>query len=118
MKTGILVGYFINRDEAREAFMELGRRGYHRVSWVGKNTGGEVKVGDPFPKRRIFGAAVSFILFGCLAVIISMILQWVDLLTVGFPSILIPGVVGGVIGTLLSVVWIQRSRFGVERMDY
>ena len=67
MKTGILVGYFVRRDEARGAIGKLRRQGYHRVAWVSKNADDGIHIGDPFFWRRFFWAAGAFLLFGALA---------------------------------------------------
>src|SRR4030042_866242 len=115
MKTGILIGYYVKSQEAREAFRKLRRKGYRRVAWVSKNADGEIHTADPFHWRRIFGTAVAFILLGALATVVSLSSQWPGPMFSRLPSALIPAVAGGVIGTLLSVVWIRRSRFGVER---
>jgi len=115
MKTGILIGYFAKRDGAREAFRKLQRRGYRRAAWVSKSADGEVNTWDPFPWRRLSGAAVAFILFGTLAVVASVNLRWPGPTPSGLRSALIPVLAGGFAGTLLSMAWIRRSRLGVER---
>ena len=115
MKTGTLIGYYVKSQEAREAFRKLRRKGYRRVVWVSKNTDGEIHIGDPFRWHRIFGAAVAFILFGAFATVVLLSFQWPGPMFSRLPSVLIPAVACGVIGILLSVVWIRRSRFGVER---
>jgi len=58
---------------------------------------------------------VAFVLFGALATVVSPGIQWPDRAFVPLPSALVPAVVCGVLGALLSMVWIRRSRFGVER---
>ncbi len=115
MKTGILIGYFGKREEAREAFRKLRRKGYRRFAWVSKNADGEIHTGDPFHWSRIFGAAMAFILFGTIATVVSMNFQWWGTIFNRLPFTLIASVGFGVIGSLLSVVWIRRSRFGIER---
>jgi len=115
MKTGILIGYFINRQEAREAFRRLQRQGYRRAAWVSKSAEGEIHARDPFHWRRILGAVIAFILFGALATVVSLSFQWPGPMFSRLPSGLVPAVACGVIGTLLSLVWIRRSKFGVER---
>ena len=115
MKTGILIGYFAKRDESREAFRKLRRKGYRRAAWVSKGADGEVRTWDPFHWRRVFGAAVAFTLFGAFAAVGSMNLRWPGPISSGMRSTLFPALAGGFIGTLLSVAWIRRSRFGVER---
>jgi cyclic beta-1,2-glucan synthetase len=115
METGILIGYFAKRDEARGALRELQRRGFRRVALVSKTADGDVHTWDPFLWRRAFGGTMAFILFGVLAGVASISLHWPEPILSGVLSALIPILVGGFIGTLFSGVWIRRSRFGVER---
>lgn len=113
MNTGTLIGYFATRDEAREAFRKLQRKGYPRVAWVSKSTEGKVQIGDPFRRHLVLGAAAAFILFGALAAVVSMVLAWP--MPGRLSSALMPVLLGGSMGILLSAGWIRRSRFGVER---
>jgi len=115
METGILIGYFAKRDEAREALKKLQRRGFHRAALVSKATDGNIHTWDPFQWRRIFGAAIAFILFGVLAGVTSINLRWPEPILGGVLSILIPSLAGGFVGILFSAAWIRRSRFGLER---
>ncbi len=115
METGILIGYFAKRDEARGALKKLRRKGFRRAALVSKTAEGNVHTWDPFKWRRVFGAANAFILFGILAGVISMILHWQAPILSGVLSALIPGFAGGLAGILFSAIWIRRSRFGLER---
>jgi hypothetical protein len=115
METGILIGYFTKRDEARRAFRKLQRRGFRRAALISKTADGDVHIWDPFLRRRALGATIAFILFGVLAGAAATILQWPEPTLSGVLSALIPILVGGFSGALFSGVWIRRSRFGVER---
>ncbi|MFW6181494.1 MAG: glycosyl transferase, partial [Spirochaetota bacterium] len=115
MRTGILVGYFAGRQEARDAFRKLRGRGYFRAAWVSRGTEGEMHAGDPFPWYRICGAAAAFILLGGAAAAVWPGFWWPAPMFSRLPSAMIPAASGGVIGILLGVVWIRRKRFGVER---
>ncbi|KPK69291.1 glycosyl transferase, partial [candidate division TA06 bacterium SM23_40] len=115
MDTGILIGYFAKREEARGAFKKLQRRGFRRAALVSKTADGNVVTRDPFRWRRIFGTAIAFILFGALAGVTSITLQWPAQIPGGALSALIPGLAGGFVGILLAAAWIRRSRFGLER---
>ena len=115
METGILIAYFAKRDEARGVFKKLQRKGFRRAALVSKTANGNVHTWDPFPWRRIFGAAIAFILFGVLAGVTSIILQWQVPILSGVLSTLVPGLAGGFAGILFSAAWIRRSRFGLER---
>ncbi len=115
MKTGTLIAYFIKRDEARKAFWILLRRGYRRAALIIRHADGGVRIWDPFPWRRSFWAALAFILFGALAAVASLSLQWQGLFPGGPGSALLLILAGGFIGILFSLTWVRRSRFGVER---
>jgi cyclic beta-1,2-glucan synthetase len=112
---GILIGYFAKRDAARRALKELQRRGFRRVALASKTADGNIQTRDPFLWRWAFGVTTAFILFGVLAGVASLSLQWPEPILSGSLSALIPGLAGGFIGILFSVAWIRRSRFGVER---
>ena len=113
MYAGTLIGYFGKQDEARKAFRQLRGKGYRRAAWVSKSAGGDVHIGDPFQRRRSFGAILSFILGGALASVVSISLGWPGPVLGG--SVPIPLIVGGLTGALLCVAWIRRSTFGVRR---
>ena len=113
MYTGFLIGYFGKRDEARKAFRQLRRRGYRRAAWASKSLDGDVRIGDPFPWCRAFGAIAAFLLSGALVSFVEMRPEWSGPAVWGFFPI--PFLVGGVTGALLSLAWVRRSRFGVRR---
>ena len=115
MKTGTLIGYYVKSQEARETFRRLRRKGYHRIVWVNRDTDGDIHIGDPFPRRRILGAAVAFILLGAFATRVLLRFHWSGLMFTRLPSALIPAAGFGALGILLSMVWIRRSKFGIER---
>jgi cyclic beta-1,2-glucan synthetase len=115
MKTGILIGYFAKHDEALEAFANLKRKGYRRIAWVSKSMEGIVRIGDPFRRRLVLGAVLSFILFGVLATLVWLSLQRSEPILSRFPYNLVPILLSGFSGILLSLAWMKRSRFGVER---
>ena len=115
METGILIGYFAQRAEARRAFRELQRRDFRRAALVGKTASGNIHTHDPFLWRRAVGTALAFILFGALAGAASMSLHWPESTPGGVPPALIPSLIGGFAGILFSAAWMRRSRYGVER---
>ena len=115
MNTGLLIAYFAKHEEARGALGILRRKGYLRTAWVSRRLDGGIHIGDPFRWGRFFGAAAAFLLFGCLAAVILMGLQWRGTIPAGSTSVPIAAVGSGIFGILLGVAWIRRSRFGVER---
>ncbi|MDF1501161.1 MAG: glucoamylase family protein [Anaerolineales bacterium] len=115
MKTGILISYFAERDEAREAFRKLNRKGHRRVAWVSKKSAGKIRTRDPFRLRRVFSTVLAIVLFGTLAEAVSTRLVLLAPMPGRFPEVLLPFLVGGFLGFLVNAVWMRRSRFGVER---
>ena len=113
MYAGTLIGYFGKQDEARKAFRQLRGKGYRRAAWVSKSADGDVHIRDPFHWGRAFRAVLAFILFGALASLVSFSLEWPGPAVWG--SAPIPVLVGGLIGALLCIAWMRRSKFGVER---
>ncbi|MBU0755420.1 MAG: hypothetical protein KJ645_09790, partial [Planctomycetes bacterium] len=106
MKTGILIGYFVKNREAREAFKKLRGHGFRRVAWVSRNAEEEIHTGDPFLWYRFFGAAAAFFLFAGFAAVSSITFRLWGPEFSRWPSALIPAVAGGIVGALLSTVWI------------
>ncbi|MGA9115728.1 MAG: glucoamylase family protein [Bacteroidota bacterium] len=113
MHAGNLVGYFGNQDEARKAFRRLRRKGYTRAAWANKNVLGDVRIGDPFPRRRVFGVVAAFILSGAVASLVPLGREWTN--PTGLGSMALDALVGGAIGALLSVALVRRSTVGVQR---
>ena len=114
-KTGILVSYFAERNEAQKAFGRLLRNGHRRVAWVSKSAAGKLQSRDPFRWYRLWGLAASIILFGALTEAISILLAWPAQMLGFFPGSLFPLLLGGSLGILVNIAWMGRSKFGVER---
>ncbi len=115
MNTGILIGCFAKQEDARQAWRKLRARGYHRAAWVGKDSDGEVHIWDRFPRRQALGAVAAFLLCGVLFAAATMDFPWSELIRDGHRSEFTRVLLAGFIGALLSVAWIRRCRFGVER---
>ena len=115
MKTGILIGYYVNEQDARDALRKLRRMGYRSVASVSKRAEGDIHLVDPFGRRRIWEAAAAFILLGSIAAVISLKAPWQISPHGQTLSVLIPAVACGIIGVLLYAAWARRFRFGVER---
>ena len=115
MKTGILIAYFQNRDEAREAYRNLQIMEYYRSVLISKSANGEVRRWDPFHLRLALRSFGAFVLFGCLAVIIPMILRSQAATPEWSSSTLFRGLAGGAVGVAIGVAWFRRSRSGVDR---
>jgi cyclic beta-1,2-glucan synthetase len=114
VRAGILIAYFAKQDAARKALKELQQRGFRRVALVSKTADRHIQSRDPFLRHQVFGVTTAFILCGVITEAAAMILQWPVPIPVGSLAVLLPGLGGGFAGILLSVVWIRRSRFGVE----
>ncbi len=115
MKTAVLIAYFSQKDEIRKTFRKWRRIGYLRAVWISKNEEGVVKTWDPFLVGRIVAAFVAFLIFGIFAVTAPIVFQAQKFIPADFITLGIQFLAGGIFGVLLSVGWIRRSRFGVER---
>jgi len=61
MKTGLLIGYFLARQEAIEASRKLKKKGFRRVAWISKNAEGEIQIGKPYSRPWFFGVKKELI---------------------------------------------------------
>ncbi len=116
MEAGNLISYFPTRDEAREAFRQMKGKGFLRAALVQKTADGKVRKWDPFIWRRITGMILGAILFGGGAGLAAMLLPGRHRLDVGTLSGMTLILVGGLIGSLLAMLWIRRSKYGVDHV--
>lgn len=108
MSSSILVGYFINYNEARAAIRDLKGKGFYRSALMHKTQDGDVRTVDFFPWRRALWTILATILFGGLAGITSLLFH----VPCGILSILTIG--GGLTGTLVGLAWLRRAKYGIE----
>jgi cyclic beta-1,2-glucan synthetase len=112
---GILIGYFAKQDEARRALRELARQGFRRTALVHKGTDGAVQIADPFHWRRALGATLAACLSGGIAGMAALLRHWSQSLPawdISSSLTLIP--VSAAIGALSALLWLRRSRYGIE----
>jgi len=115
MKTGILIAYFQEKNEARVAYRKLQMTRYYRSVLLSKSEDNEVRQWDSFNLRWIWHIFLSFILLGSITESIWLVLRSAGP-TPGWSAItFIPGLAGGFLGALLGAAWFRRSRFGVDR---
>ena len=98
MKTGILIGYYVNEQDACNALRKLRRQGYRCAASVSKRTEGGIHIVDPFGHRRILGAVAAFILLGSIAAVIALMVPWQISPFGQTLSVLIPAAACGVFG--------------------
>ena len=115
VKAGILIGYFVKRDEALEVLRKLKKKGFRRAALIQKPAEERVHVLDPFLKRRTLGVTVSAVLFGGTAGIASLLFHWAGPIQIGHFSILISILLAGALGAFFAHVSIRRPAYGVER---
>ena len=115
VEAGTLTGYFVRRDAAQRALRELSRRGFRRAALVHKTINGRIHTRDPFLLRCALGVTLAAILIGGLTGFASMVFHWPGLILSGTLSNLIPIMAGGLLGALFGRVWIQRSKYGIDR---
>jgi len=106
--TSILVGYFINSNEARAAVRELRRKGFCRAALLQKTVDGDVRTSDYFPWCRTLWAILATILFGGIAGILSLLFH------LPYGSLTILTIAGGLSGILVGLAWMRREKYGIE----
>ncbi|MFQ6758395.1 MAG: glycosyl transferase [Deltaproteobacteria bacterium] len=114
MGVGILIGYFAKHDDARKALGELARRNFHRTALVHKRTNGEVHIRDTFLWRRTYGVALAAIFSGGIAGVAFFVLAGLGLLPRGALFTLTLFMATATIGAMAALLWLRRSRYGVE----
>jgi len=114
-RSGILISYFVNRDEAQDAYLKLQREGHHRVALVERNTTGEVQSSDPFQRRRALLAIVAVVLLWTLAAVIWVWAGQAVSIPGNLPVFVLTLLACGILGIVLASVFMRRSRFGVEQ---
>ncbi|MBU1546831.1 MAG: glycosyl transferase [Proteobacteria bacterium] len=114
MGVGILIGYFAKHDVARKAFRELARQDFRRAVLLRKGANGEVHVTNPFLWRRAYGVSLAVVLCCMLVGLASLVLNRLGLLAdwqLFNPALFLAA---SAIGTLAALLWLRRSRYGVE----
>ena len=115
MGVGILISYFAKQDEARKALRELARQGFRRAALVHKGTDGDVHIADPFLWRRALGVTLAACLFGGIAGMAALLLHWSQSLPGWNISTSLTLILAcATIGALADLLWLRRSRDGVE----
>ncbi len=122
MTAATLIAYYSEGQAAREAIQGLGKAGYPRAAGMARAADGKVRTFGPFLRRRILGAVAAFALFATLALAVLGGLQppgemvpslaLLSALAPAGPALAV--LASGTVGILLSLVWIRRSRYGVE----
>ncbi len=108
VSASIIAGYFVKNIEARGAIRELKRKGFCRVALMHRTAGGDVRISECFPWRRALRATLAAILLGGAAGVASQffyIQGW---------SFSILTLAGGLTGAVAGLVWIRRSKYGIE----
>lgn len=115
MSNGILIGYFAKKDEARKSLRDLAQQGFHRAVLVHKGTGGDVHYSDPFLRYRAIGMFIFALLCGATAEMAISVFHGEKYIPLrnSPPSIALILVSAG-IGALVALLWLRRSRYGVE----
>jgi len=115
VSNGILIGYFAKKDEARKSLRDLAQQGFHRAVLVHKGTGGDVHYSDPFLRYRAIGMFIFALLCGATAEMAISVFHGEKYIPLrnSPPSIALILVSAG-IGALVALLWLRRSRYGVE----
>ena len=115
MGLAILIGYFAKQDEARKALQELRRQGFKRAALLHKGTAGDVHIVDPFAWRRAFYVSLATCLSGSVGAAAVLIQHWLQPLAIWDSiSSLILVLACATAGLLAALIFMRRSRYGVE----
>ena len=91
------------------------RQGFSRTALVHKGTDGDVHIADPFFRRRALGATLAAILFGGIGGMAALLLHWSQSLPAWNISTSLALILAcAAIGALAALLWLRRSRYGVE----
>ncbi len=115
MGSAVLIGYFTQQEEGREALRELIRLGYSRTALVQKGLAGDIHVTDPFLRRLASRVSVVACLSGGTAAMALLARFGLSSLPVFSLAVSLALVLGcAAMGAVAALVWLRRSRFGVE----
>ncbi len=115
MGVGILIGYFAKQAEARKAFRALERQGFHRTALVHKGNDGDVHIEDPFFWRSTFWVTLVAILSGGIGGVVALVRHQSLFPTFwNNPASLALMLSFATIGGLATILWLRRSKYGVE----
>jgi cyclic beta-1,2-glucan synthetase len=112
---GILISYFAKQDEARKALRILAGHGFSHTALIHKDTDGNVHIADPFLWRRALWATLAACLFGVIGRTAALILDWPQSNSIwNISGSLTFILASGASGFLAALVWLRRSKYGVE----
>ena len=116
MNTGTLIGYFAKQAEARKALRELLRQGFKRTVLIYKDAAGNSHTVDPFLWRQALGVTLATMLSVFAAGMADLLLHELKLLPAwnAFDSTILL-IAGAITGSIASLLWLRRSRFGVDQ---
>lgn len=112
--SGVLLSYYVEEEDAREALGELRRDGYRRLALIRKRPDGGARIEDLFRLNQILGGVIGAVLLGIIA----------GLWKIGYDQILdtsisleivIPISAGVLIGASLGWLSVRLTQMGVDR---
>jgi len=115
---GILIGYFAQHDQAREALRSLKQQGFPCAILVHKDLGGVVHISNPL----IWRLALNVLLVGCLCGgivgLFSFLLYGMAVFPVwnnaATPSSILAA---AAVGMVMAFLWLRSSRLAVKAVD-
>ncbi len=99
--SGVLLSFYVDRQDAVEAVLQLRRKGFRRAALVHKAARGDVKVDDAIPRYCTVGGAAGGLVIGALACFVSLKLGGIDEGLVAYLALALAGVVGAMVGWLI-----------------
>ena len=112
MDDAVLIGYLGNKEEARNALRQLRRKGYRRAGYVNRSADGKLHRRDPFRSRAISLVVMCAFFGGALIAGFIALFSWTG--PAGMDAVPIAVSSAGLIGALLGLLSIRRSKSGVD----
>jgi cyclic beta-1,2-glucan synthetase len=113
LTSGTLIGFFTKQADARSSLWALNKNGYRRAAILHRSPGGEIHIFDCFTLTRAIGLLAS-ILFASLIAYLLNLTGFIQLLFARQLPLHTIILTGAIIGTFTGLVWIRRSKFGIE----
>jgi len=112
MDDAVLIGYLGSRGVARNALRHLRKKGYRRAAFVHRNADGRLQRHDPFRRRAALFVVLSAVFGAALLAGFVALFHWTG--PAGTDALPVFVSAAGLVGALLGLLLIRRSRSGVD----
>jgi cyclic beta-1,2-glucan synthetase len=113
MNAGLLLGYFSSKNDARRTIWMLEKNGLFKSALLYKDSSGQLKIFDPFIRRRFIGLLFFMLLFALFCGFSLLLFPFTWIHNQSQTLYLIFACAIG-IGFIIGSVLINRSRYGIN----